>query len=250
MKSLLFDRKLLLNVNLYQTRVKDYQQTTSIVDELTTRQKNDGTLYYQSVLGNVPELRARGVEFDAAYNPTHNLTIGLGGAYNDAIYTDWHTATCPAELNITVKNIVCDNTGKTLVAAPKFIGTLNIDYKQPVFGVYTAHVWGTNVYRTRQNFDVTLSRYGWQEAYSVADIGIGIAGKDASTSWICSRAMPSTKSTRRASAEPAPTASPSMGSVCDAGSASSCTPASDRHEAEPERLDHPAEALLRGSARR
>ena len=177
-KSLLLNRTLQLNINLYQTRVRDYQQVTSIVDDLTTQSKNDGTLYYQSVLGNIPGIRARGLEFDVAWSPIRELSIGVGGAYNDAIYTDWRTGTCPGELNITAKNVVCDNTGKTVVAAPKFSGTLDVDYRHPVLGGFTAHVWGTNVYRTRQNFDVTLSRYGWQGGYSVTDLGAGLIGKE------------------------------------------------------------------------
>lgn len=167
---------LLLNVNVYQTKVKDYQQTTSVFDDATTKLKNDGTLYYQSVLGNIPGIVARGIEVDGAYSPTSNLTLSFGGAFNDARYSDWKTATCAAELN-AAKNVVCDNTGKQVVAAPKVIITLGADYRHALAAGFTGHTWFNNVYRSRQNFDNNLSNYGWQESYSITDFGIGVIGQ-------------------------------------------------------------------------
>jgi iron complex outermembrane receptor protein len=168
--------KLMLNVNAYHTRVKDYQQTTSVYDDTTTLSKNDGTLYYKSVLGNIPGIVANGVEVDGAWSPASNLTLTFGTALNDAKYSDWKTATCPAELNVA-KNVVCDNTNKQVVAAPKVIVTLGADYRHVLAAGYTGHAWFSNVYRTRQNFDNTLSSYGWQSAYSVTDVGFGLIGQ-------------------------------------------------------------------------
>ncbi|HEY0341307.1 MAG TPA: hypothetical protein VGC34_10915, partial [Steroidobacteraceae bacterium] len=178
LKSVLLDRKLLVNVNLYRTHVRDYQQVTSVVDPVTTQLRNDGSLYYASVLGNIPGITARGVEFDLEYNPIRILTLTLGGAYNRAVYTNWHTATCAPELNVTSKNVVCDNTGRQAVAAPTYINTAGVDFHHPVYHGYGVHFFATNVFRTRQNFDVTLSRYGWQGAYSVTDAGVGVITAD------------------------------------------------------------------------
>jgi iron complex outermembrane receptor protein len=79
-KSLLLHDTLQLNANLFQTRVRDYQQTTSVFDPATTTLKNDGTLYYQSILGNIPEIMARGVELEGTLFLTRhlNLTYGVG----------------------------------------------------------------------------------------------------------------------------------------------------------------------------
>jgi len=167
---------LMLNVNAYQSRVKDYQQTTSIYDDATTKSKNDSTLYYQSVLGNIPGIVSNGVEVDGAWSPVKNLTISFGTALNDATYSDWTNATCPTEMN-AAKNVVCDNTGKQVVAAPKVIVNFGADYRHALSVAYTGHVWFNNVYRSRQNFDNNLSSYGWQEAYSVTDFGIGLIGQ-------------------------------------------------------------------------
>jgi iron complex outermembrane receptor protein len=177
-KTLLLDKRLMLNANLYQTRVKDYQQTTSIFDAATTALRNDGSLYYQSILGNIPGIRARDIELDSAFAVTRNLSVTLGASYNDAVYTDWHTATCPSELNVSNSTVVCDNTGKQIVAAPRLVSAIGVDYKQRAAQGYAGHAWLNNTYRTTQNFDNNLSRYGIQGAYALTDLGVGLISTD------------------------------------------------------------------------
>ena len=177
-KSLLAHNTLQLNVNVFQTRVRDYQQTTSIYDAATTALKNDGTLYYQSILGNIPEIMARGVELEGTYLVTRHLSFNFGVVYNHAVYQDWHTATCPSELNVKSSTTVCDNTGQQVVAAPKFTSNLGAEYRQALFGGYEGHIWVSNVYRSQQNFDNNLSRYGIQGAYALTDAGIGVVSPD------------------------------------------------------------------------
>jgi len=171
-KTLLLQKRLMLNVNLYQTQVKDYQQTTSIFDPTTTA--STGVLSYQSILGNIPKIRARGIELDSIFAVTKNLNVSLAASYNDAVYTDWHTATCPSELNVPSSTTVCDNTGKQIAAAPRVVTTVSVDYKHSVGGNALGHLWVNNTYRTKQNFDNNLSRYGIQAAYALTDLGIGV----------------------------------------------------------------------------
>jgi iron complex outermembrane receptor protein len=177
-KSLLLHDTLQLNANLFQTRVRNYQQTTSVFDPATTTLKNDGTLYYQSILGNIPEIMARGVELEGAFFLTRHLNLTYGVVYNHAVYQSWHTATCPNELNVKSSTTVCDNTGRQIVAAPRFTSTVGVDYTQAVFRGYQAHVWASDVYRSSQNFDNNLSRYGVQGAYALTDVGVGVISAD------------------------------------------------------------------------
>ena len=48
------------------------------------------------------------------------------------------------------------------------------DYRLPIVKGFAAHFWANNVYRTTQNFDNNLSRYGIQGSYAVTDLGLGI----------------------------------------------------------------------------
>jgi iron complex outermembrane receptor protein len=169
------NNNLLLNANFYLTQVTNYQQTTSVYSAALTA--TNGVASYSSVLGNIPGIIAQGVEVDGAYTPTRNLSLTFGTELNDAYYSSWHTATCPSEITSgnASPSLVCDNTGKQVVAAPRVIVTLGADYHRNVTDNFTGHAWWSGVFRSRQNFDNNLSAYGWQEAYALNDIGVGIA---------------------------------------------------------------------------
>jgi len=171
------NNNLLLNLNIYHTLIKGYQQTTSTIDTVTTALKNDGSNYYTSGLGNIPGIVTQGVEIDGSYSPNRQLSITFGASLNDAYYSNWHTATCPSEITFsnTSATLVCDNTGKQVAAAPKVIVDLGADYHRPLTPNFTGHAWWNGIYRSRQNFDGNLSQYGWQEAYALHDIGLGVA---------------------------------------------------------------------------
>ena len=165
-KSYLFDRRVLLNSNVYHTRVRDYQNVTSEVDP-------ESATGYSSRLGNIPGIRARGIEFDASILIGEGLNLTLGGAYNDAVYTDWSTATCPRSYPGTVA--VCDNTGKQIVGAPKWTGIVGFDYTTRLPAGFNLKVFGNHVYRSEHNLEQLLSPLGWQKSYSVTDAGVGIS---------------------------------------------------------------------------
>jgi iron complex outermembrane receptor protein len=173
-KSQLLHDKLQLDANLFQTRVRNYQQTTGVFDAATTALKANGTLYYQSILGNIPEIMARGAELEGVFALTRSLTISYGAVYNHAVYANWDQATCPNELNVKSSTTTCDNTGRQIVGAPRFTSTVTLDYHQVLVDGLEAHFWAANVYRSQQNFDNNLSRYGIQRAYGLTDAGIGL----------------------------------------------------------------------------
>lgn len=177
-KSQLLEDTLQVDANLFQTRVRDYQQTTSVFDPATTSLKNDGTLYYQSILGNIPEILARGVELQGTWFATRRLAFNFGTVYNHAVYQSWHSATCPSELNVKSSTTVCDNTGRQIVAAPKLTATFGGDFHVALRGGFEGHLWTSTVYRSAQNFDNNLSRYGVQRAYAITDAGFGLVGPD------------------------------------------------------------------------
>jgi len=173
-KSQLLHDTLQIDANLFQTRVRNYQQTTEVFDPATTALKNNGTLYYQAILGNIPEIIARGVEVEGTYLPTRWLSFNYGAVYNHAVYQNWDQATCPNELNVKSSTTTCDNTGRQIVGAPRFTSTVEADFHQVITNGYEAHFWVANVYRSQQDFDNNLSRYGIQGAYGLTDAGVGI----------------------------------------------------------------------------
>jgi iron complex outermembrane receptor protein len=164
-KSQLLNRRVTLNANLYYTKVRDYQNVTSEPDPTAPTG-------FSSRLGNIPGVRARGLEFDAAFRVTQFLEITGGGAFNDAIYTDWHTATCPRSYPTSVA--FCDNTGKQIVGAPRWTGIIGFNYEQPFVSGYSAHLFGNFTYRSKHNLEQLLSEYGEQKGYGLTDFGVGV----------------------------------------------------------------------------
>jgi iron complex outermembrane receptor protein len=164
-KSLWLDRRVQLNANLYYSTVEDYQNVTSEPDP-------NSSTGYSSRLGNIPELRAQGIELDANINVASGFNLNLGLAYNDAIYTDWSTATCPR--NVPSSTPVCDNTGKQIVGAPRWTGIIGFDYELLLGDSYSAKVFGNHIYRSEHNLEQLLSPYGYQGDYTLTDLGIGL----------------------------------------------------------------------------
>jgi iron complex outermembrane receptor protein len=165
-KSQLLGRRLTLNANLYHTTVRDYQNVTSEADPTSPTG-------YSSRLGNIPELRAVGVELDAQLHVTDRLQLSFGGSFNDAEYTDWSTATCPRSFPASVA--VCNNTGKQIVGAPRWTGIVGFDYLVPLASRYAIHLFGNHTYRSEHNLEQLLSEYGHQPGYSVTDLGAGLS---------------------------------------------------------------------------
>jgi iron complex outermembrane receptor protein len=165
-KGQFFGNVLFLGANLYHTKVRDYQAVTSIAD--TTSPTG-----YSSVLGNIPGIRAQGIEIDGTLVPFDGLTINFGGAYNDATYTDWANATCPRSYPATIP--ICDNTGRQIVGAPKWSGVLGFNFEREVGqSGLSLYAFANDTYRSGHNLEQLLSPFGWQDSYHLTDAGIGV----------------------------------------------------------------------------
>jgi iron complex outermembrane receptor protein len=164
-KSYLWDQRVTLNANVYYTKVRDYQNVTSESDPTSPTG-------FSSRLGNIPGLRAIGTEFDALVRVADGLRVTLGGAFNEAEYTDWSTATCPRSYPSSV--VVCDNTGRQIVGAPRWTGIFGVDYEVPLAAGFAVHLFGNHTYRSSHNLEQLLSEYGEQSGYSLTDLGLGI----------------------------------------------------------------------------
>ncbi len=164
-KSLLLNRALLLNANLYQTTVTDYQANLT-VEDLT---QASGTRTY---LGNIPGVRARGLELEANYAATRNLKLNLNASFNKATYLNFST-TAP---DTSVPQIV-NFAGRQLHGAPKVIVNAGFDYSLPV-GAYNARAFLNESYRSGSYLAANQSEQTFQKAYSLVDGGVSFSTKD------------------------------------------------------------------------
>ncbi len=169
-KSLLLQRTLLLNANLYQSTVKDYQSNLT-VEDLTS---STGLRTY---LGNIPGVRARGIEFEANYAATRNLKLNLNASYNQATYLDFTTTapdtSVPQQVNFA---------GRQLHGAPKSIVNAGLDFTQPL-GRYLGRVFVNHAYRSGTHLAASQSAYTWQRAYGLTDAGVSFGTRDGKYEW-------------------------------------------------------------------
>jgi iron complex outermembrane receptor protein len=169
LKSAWFNKKLFVNLNLYDTVVSDFQARLTVPDST----QSTG---FRTTTGNVKEIEMRGVELDTTWKPLANLTLFANGSYNNAVYTDFSNAPCPAEFGVSTP---CDYTGKQIPNAPLFTANFGADYRFPL-GFYDLEgvVFMTNSYRSRANMNADLSPNGWQASYHLTDGGLGVATQD------------------------------------------------------------------------
>lgn len=176
-KSNWFNNNLLFNAALFVNNIRDYQQTVYFLDEIATNDTANNptrTPIYTSGPGNVPKVRAQGLEVDAAYSGFRNLELRVSGAYNDARYVSFPTAPTPVER--ANESAFYDASGKRLPGASRYTLNVGATLRQPVFGDKTfVATWNTSA-ASGFNSDNNLSSYGWIKAYSTTDASLGIGG--------------------------------------------------------------------------
>lgn len=161
-KSLLLERRLLVNANIYYTQLTDYQSNLTVIDESQVSG-------LRSYLGNIPGVTAKGVEFETAFAVTPSLSINFSGAYNRATYDEFFT-TIP---DIAATRLA-DYSGKQLHGAPKVTLAYGLDYTRSLANGYGLNLFLTNAYRSDAYLLPSQSEYTLQKAYNLADAGIAL----------------------------------------------------------------------------
>ncbi|MDB6061378.1 MAG: TonB-dependent receptor [Verrucomicrobiaceae bacterium] len=172
LKSLFFDGSVSTSASVYLQDIKNYIQPVFFYDEAQTLAQANGLLAYTEGLGNVPKVRSKGFEFDAAYTGKRD-SIRFAGAYTDARYREFKNLAKPPELGGTSVPYY-DVSGKTLPGAAKVTFNLSADHIQPVFGNKEFHVGANYNYTGSSITEPNLSRYSKMDAYGLTDITIGL----------------------------------------------------------------------------
>jgi outer membrane receptor protein involved in Fe transport len=181
LKSALLDKTLLINADVYLTKIRDYQQSVQVYDAYTTGLNNNGITYYTAATGNVPKVESTGLEIDGAYNGIRNLQIRFAGAYTRAVYKDFPNAAKPNELGYLSASYV-DMTGQLLPGASRVTLNLGAEYRRQIqlFGDKSFHASFNTNYFSRNNTSSTLSSYGWVPDSTTTDFSIGLGKIDKS----------------------------------------------------------------------
>lgn len=180
LKSVLFDRDLVVNFDFFLNEIRDYQQSVQVLDEYTTRLRNDQQLYYTSATGNVAKVHVKGFEVDGTYSGLPHTAIRFSAAINDAVYEDFKNAGQPSENGFAGAAAYRDVSGETLPGAPKYTFTLGAEYRLPVFASKEFHTSFNHFQTSKYNSDNLLSSYGWVAGYGITDFSIGLGAADRS----------------------------------------------------------------------
>lgn len=176
-RSTLANGTLTLDVTLFQTDITNYLQTVYFVDELQT--EINGVTTYVSGTGNVPKVRARGVEVDAWWNLVHGLDLRFSGAYNDAKYRRFPNAPYPAERanESTSDAPFRDLSGETLPGASRYSFNVGLQYRRPVFSDQELYATVNTSYASRFRSDNALSEYSWIPSTWITDASLSLGGR-------------------------------------------------------------------------
>lgn len=177
-KSTLLDGKLVLNADVFVTDIKNYQQAVFVFDPYTTDLNKDGKNYFVSATGNVPKVRAKGLELDGSYAGIPWTVLRFSGAYNDAKYRSFPNSGQPPE-NANQVLTYRDVSGETLPGASKYSFNLGVDFTAPLPGNNQFKATVSSAYVSRWNSDNTLSSYGWIPQNILTDVSLGVAHRSA-----------------------------------------------------------------------
>lgn len=158
-KASLFENRVALTLDVFQTVVKDYQ--ANVVDT------GPGAL--RGYLANVDEVRVHGIEVDASVNIHARLSGYLSAAWIDGEYDSYENGPCPLE-RIGSSLAVCDLSGQPLPALPPWAMALGGEFHVPA----ALADLGGELY-TRADFALRADAYGEASGSRFAEIdGYGV----------------------------------------------------------------------------
>lgn len=181
MKSRLFASRLLLNLDLFQMKLEDYQ--------LSTLNTAMGTGF---IVGNAGDAKVSGLEMDLQARPVEPLSITGNLSWTRSEYSDYQAGPCittytpsgaspPAgapQRNPAYPGS-CDYTGYPLSNAPRLTGSLHARWEQPWRDSgYNWFVSGGASYTGGQYMDPSLDPRSWQGAYALYDASFGFESSD------------------------------------------------------------------------
>lgn len=174
-KGALWDDKVTLKADIFQTEISDFQTQGYNPEDQQTYLMNAGTF------------RSRGAEATIRTAFTRNFTVDLAGVYNDARYTEYHNARCAPEVTLSPRPPAsCDLTGARVFNAPKVTWNANARYGWRTEGGLNNFVTARYAYRGWMYGTVDNSALTKVSSYGLASFSAGTGGKLERGDWTAS----------------------------------------------------------------
>ncbi|MES2151825.1 MAG: TonB-dependent receptor [Pseudomonadota bacterium] len=185
LKMSLLDNRMLLNLAVFRTDFKGFQQSAGFTDALGI---------FRTTLHSIGGLRTSGFEADLNWRVQRELTLNGAFAYTNAIITSFENGPCYSVLNAagtgTVVGGNCapnpkyNNTnvanlaGATLPNAPKVKANLGGQYDIILpSSNFNAFVTGAYRWQSKTQFNLNQDPMTIQDAFGIANVGFGIRDK-------------------------------------------------------------------------
>ena len=162
-KTRLFDRRLIFNIDGFYTRVTDFQ--ANVTD-------TGAAVALRTYLSNVPLVTVRGFEIDSTALVTPDFSLRANLAYADGRYDRYPNGPCPIE-RIGTATTFCNLSGLPLSSLPKWSATVSGDYTHPVGDAGAGFIHADESSRTKQYGDPTDSAYTIIGGYTLINASIG-----------------------------------------------------------------------------
>lgn len=165
-KTRLLDDHLLVNIDGFDTTVRDFQ--ANVVDT------GPGAL--RGYLANIDKVRVQGVEMDSDFVADEHLSGHLSATYTAGKYASYKNGPCPLEA-IASSTTVCDLSGRPLSGLPVWALSLGGEYSRPVALLTESgqvYLHGEYSYRSKMYGDPSDSRYTLMPGYSLLNASLGL----------------------------------------------------------------------------
>ncbi|HET7084547.1 MAG TPA: TonB-dependent receptor [Rhizomicrobium sp.] len=165
-KTRLLDDHLLLNIDGFDTTVRDFQ--ANVVDT------GPGAL--RGYLANIEKVRVQGVELDSNFVVDEHLSGHFSATYSAGKYASYKNGPCPLE-SIASSTTVCDLSGRPLSGLPLWALSLGGEYAYPVTIMDLpgqAYLHGEYSYRSKMYGDPSDSRYTLMPGYNLLTTSLGL----------------------------------------------------------------------------
>lgn len=168
LKSSWFNRNLIANLAIYDTKISNYQ--TNVFDLAN----------FVQYIANAGTVRATGFEADLKFSPNGSFSSYTSVAFNDARYESYPNAPAPVEYTGIAQFV--DLSGKPLPGAPKWSLSLGGEYR---FKIPSVNNWqgyvGLDVNsKTKYFASVNDSIYSVINGYTTANARFGIRNENGS----------------------------------------------------------------------
>ncbi|MYM42181.1 TonB-dependent receptor [Duganella qianjiadongensis] len=171
-KSSLFNNRLDISSNYFQTRINGYQTNAYVLGPVTP----------VLILTNAGGAKSEGVELEVKARPQSSLSLYFNGSYNNARYSSFNNAPIAAEL-VAVRVTKADLTGHPLVGAPSWTINTGGRYEWKNGDTVRQYAMANVAFRSWADGYLDGSKFARIPAYALLNISTGWLVQRAGKQW-------------------------------------------------------------------